>query len=485
MATVATSCPYCNARVAVPEPILAGKRVLCARCGESFPFRTATPNHNEDATPLVTTESIAATTPTSPKRVSNGMIGIVIFGVMVVMASISLALALQTESFRRSQDQQLTKPPTLTIPLMLKIASNVWIIGLIFILLEIWKNRARTIDDVAFIRSNRFRWLVGVIGALAVVSITFSWWSNPIRRRNTEQPMEAATSPTYTLAPSKVESLGYLPPDTNVVAAIHVAEASRNPVAKDFLSQLRLGPVNFGTDGIERWTGLRWSDIRYLVIGLKLDDLLIPRVTLIVQTLQPFDGAKIQETLKAIRIPDAASKDRFRFKLNRSAVDLAMWCPPVGNILIVSLNPKDLDAVPRTPVAGVDHLSEPHRIILKERVSSSADLWLAGHSNNWEKTVLTWWLSSLSPREQATFKNVRTFALWVQLADEATIGIEFECTDDPTAQALKAYLSEGDKPLLKDAKIVQHQNWVSGQAHSLLASLLQLLSEQLKSAGKP
>src|SRR5262249_13191740 len=50
--------------------------------------------------------------------------------------------------------------------------------------------------------------------------------------------------------------LGYLPPDTNVVAGVLVSEALKEPAGQDFLKSFRLGPIDLSISDLEHWTGL-------------------------------------------------------------------------------------------------------------------------------------------------------------------------------------------------------------------------------------
>src|SRR5439155_8915510 len=132
--------------------------------------------------------------------------------------------------------------------------------------------------------------------------------------------------------------------DSNLVAAIQVREALRHPLGKQLFAELRAGPLELGKDHIEKWTGLKWEEIDELAIAVKIDGLLIPRPTLIVRSILPYQTEAILKKLHAVAIPEAAGKDRYRIQWGKSSFKPALWCPPEGRTFVIALTPADLDA---------------------------------------------------------------------------------------------------------------------------------------------
>ncbi|HEX4591514.1 MAG TPA: hypothetical protein VH120_16375, partial [Gemmataceae bacterium] len=93
------SCPYCNAPVPVPA---ASGRVFCPRCEEAVPIN-GTAN---DASPTVSPSDSA-----TPSRPSNRAIAGLVIAVMLGMAALGLAFALQTVGVRRANDKLGAQPP--------------------------------------------------------------------------------------------------------------------------------------------------------------------------------------------------------------------------------------------------------------------------------------------------------------------------------------------------------------------------------------
>jgi hypothetical protein len=96
------SCPYCNAPVPVPYPPPANGRVFCQRCEEAV----AIAGVNDEAS---TTAPVPS--PAAASRPSNRAIAGLVIAVMLGMAALGLAFALQTISFRRANDTKGAQPP--------------------------------------------------------------------------------------------------------------------------------------------------------------------------------------------------------------------------------------------------------------------------------------------------------------------------------------------------------------------------------------
>jgi hypothetical protein len=374
---------------------------------------------------------------------------------MAVMAAVGLVFALQTESIRRAHDAHLGKPQLISVPLFIKIASNLWIVGLVVLLVVTWRERLREKWQ-----ARRFRWLAGAAAALVAVSLTINLLSGPIRRQSSQLPAEPASAIVRVKTPAQLEALGYLPGDCNIVAAVDVAEALRSPEGQDYLDHLRLGLIDLGSGQIEKWTGLKWEAIDHLALGLKFDDRLVPRPTLVVYTRRPYDAAALLQGLGATRIPESGHKDRYRFRRDRW--EPVLWCPPEGRTLVYAWTPKDLNIDAAT--AGVEHFAPPLRDFIKERLRQPAPVWLAGHSDRWGQTILKAWLLALPPEDQALLMQVQTFGIWMQFDREATLSAAAACADAAAAKDFKAYLERWAQPVLKDVKVIADGAWVSGQA---------------------
>lgn len=419
----------------------------------------------------------------STARISNKAIAAAILGVMAVMALVALFFALQTETIRRAHDVNIGKPQLVTVPLLVKIASNLWIIGLAVLLLSIWRNRVRAAQFEAARSAHGFRWVAGIVAILVAVSVIISLLSGPLRKQSSQLPRELELPLVRVKSPAQMEALHYLPADSNVIAAVDVAELLRRPEGEDFLAGWRLGPIDFGSNAVETWAGLKREAIDHAVLALKFDELLIPRATLVIRTKQPYDAVDVLKTLHAARVLEPVGQDRYRYRLGQ--IDAGLWCPPEGRILIYALTAKDLNAASLEPKPGIEHFSQALRELLGERLTQPAPLWIAGHSDQWDKTVLYAWLMGQPRPEQQALSGLRSFGLWLMLDGPATLNVAAACSDPKAAQSLATFLEEQVRGRLHGVKLVHDKNWVSGQGQGTTEDFRRVFAPPAAQARQP
>jgi hypothetical protein len=108
----AISCPFCNAAFASDQPRQVGAKALCPRCGEFLPVHLAGNLPSPAAPPPVSApESMSG---------SNRRVALLVVGVMLLMATVGLTLALATVKWRRQNDYRVKRdtsaPPSVLAP---------------------------------------------------------------------------------------------------------------------------------------------------------------------------------------------------------------------------------------------------------------------------------------------------------------------------------------------------------------------------------
>jgi hypothetical protein len=239
------------------------------------------------------------------------------------------------------------------------------------------------------------------------------------------------------------------------------------------LNHLSLGSIRLGSKEIQQWTGLRWDAIDHIALGLKFDGVLIPQPTLVVHSRQPYDAAALLANLKAARIPESGQKDRYRVRWG--SLEPVLWCPPQGQTLVYAMTPKQLDTAVNGAERGIDHFAAPLREVLQERLRQPLPVWLAGHSDHWEQTVLKAWLLALPQADQDLLMKIRTFGVWIQLDGQPTLSTAASCVDAAAAKELAAYLERWAQPPLVNPKVIADGTWVSGQARGTAKAVRQAL----------
>jgi hypothetical protein len=439
------SCPYCNAILTPADAQLKGSRIQCPRCGELFPSpielnNLPAPNQKE---PL-NSESQPHRSSTA---ISNRALALYILAFMGLMALGFFGYAWQTQQIRREHDLRLPKSQSITIPLGIALACDVYIVALIFAILRP-QNRPGPLRLTLLLAGIS---TAVVTAGLLRVHIRVSSESNS----SEEVPYLMATRH---VRPANLPSLAYLPADTNLIVGFNISSLTESMAGQEILAGKQTGNL-LNAQQVRNWIGLDPKEIDYLIAGLRIDQQLLPRIILVIETTRPFETDKIHENLKASRWPDP---------------EAVLF--PTNHTIILALNRKDLPQPPANTSASPDHFSTSLRTALKERVEPGAQVWLAGDSPDWEKTIALTYLAALPQKEREVFGKIHTFAVSLRLNKDASIHADMQCRDEPSAQALREYL-DSLKPAGLETRTSQKENWTSFQAKGAdIASLTKFLS---------
>jgi hypothetical protein len=261
---------------------------------------------------------------------------------------------------------------------------------------------------------------------------TAQWfgWIAPRAKSSMEEP----APPVRRVAPAELEGLGYLPVGTNAVMAIHVAQALESPAGRAFLARSQLASSGIGLADVQEATGLSREQIDHIVLGIRLDDSLLPAPVLVIQTRQPFDAGKVRSALKARHHPEVGGKEVSEFELPRLKLNALLWCP-TDRVLVVTIARKVMEQLPLTPDAGAGRLVPPLRDYLKQRMPAGVEAWATGHWSDADTAPLLL-ASLLPPDDRKLLTAVRTFGFWLRIDESIHLNAAIECTDAGKAQAL-------------------------------------------------
>jgi hypothetical protein len=474
------TCPYCNSPALIPAGTAAGQRVPCPRCGESFPYRG--PGAEALAARPATPPS-APDPPAEPRPLSNRKVAATVLGVMLVMAGLALAYALHTVMVRRGYDLHLPKSQAVDVPLYARIALGVYAAALVTALVWGWNRREAAPGGGPW----RQRLTVPALGLAALVGFGLALLALQGRPAR-EAANGGGAEPVRRVPPADLPELGYLPDDTNGLVAVHVAEALHEPVGRQVLARLNFGDV--GVQGLEGLTGLKLDDLEHVVLGLKLDDLIPPRMTLVAQTRRPYDPGAVRAALKADRGTPQGGRTLHHFQMPGFGLDAYVWFAD-ERTLVVARRLKDFERVPRTPHPGLDHLPAELQGFLKTRMGPAAQVWAVGHADGWDKVkVAQLGLALLYRTDVLTLfeagrvlPKLRTAGAWLVCGDGVTLRAAFACADEASAKALARYFTPDDeqgrktlealgmlgkqplpRALGETLKTVQEGSWVELQA---------------------
>lgn len=324
--------------------------------------------------------------------------------------------------------------------------------------------------------------VLGLMAVMALAALTLALWTRAERRTNDaglkrsrlshkRRPQrDADVSPPETVEPVELGALGYLPADSDVLAAAHVAEALRASGGRQRLEQTFpvLGSVGVYLKRLETLTGLRLEDIEHIVAGAQVNSSQgLPRLIVVVRTRQAFDAGAVRSALKARESPLARGRPLFMFQQEL----LPAYSPgfvsfPNERTLVLGWQvAKNLSAMPTQKRPGDEKLPDAITSMLAGRGKPAGPVWVAGHSDNWPGALalpLALRLLKLDAQERNALAKVRTFSAWLEMHDRATLRVVIRCADAVGAELLERSLRgrlQGEKGLV----VVQKDEWLDLQ----------------------
>jgi hypothetical protein len=378
-----------------------------------------------------------------PRRWSNRAVALTLLILMATMAVVGLTFVQMTTHVRREQDVELPKRQPFVVPVLARTARLIYVGAIALYVLNCLRRRDR-------IRSLGGRIGAGVLLALLALLMVEdvsglvggpSVLVPPRFRQRGQSPPQQAQVTVPAVAPAELTGLGYLPADTNLIVGVHIAEAWRDPTGREFLSRFRFGTTNFGIQTLEKWTGLKLDEIDHAVLGLRIDENLLPRVTLVVRTQQPYNEEQVRTALKAGGKRERKKKAIYSIQVEQ--LNLALWCVD-ERTLIIGLTPLDLDDVPLQPSDNIDRLPAELVGVMQERLTRGTQAWAVAHAKDWNKTLARLALQQLDKEAQAHLAKVQTLAVWLQFDQGLGLNAALRCKDEASAREFDQYLGKSN-----------------------------------------
>jgi hypothetical protein len=382
MTTESLTCPYCNASLGIQAGWSAGQRIVCPRCGDSFPLRlsdsfTDRPRPPQPAETSLTTELPNKEEDPLPSRWSNRLIGGLVLCVMLFMAGGGLVFMLMTQEQRRAHDT--SRPPR---------------------------------------RPGKQRSLPEMEEVPRVVSV----------------------------APDKLAALGYLPSGVNFLLAARVPELLASPLGMQVLHDpVKQGESSFRLENLPQWLGFRLEDIDHVVFAARVDDAVPPPFFVVLRTTKPYDEEQVRQRLKGTSVPSSSKKKLSSFRIPQHDIPLNAWFADTHTV-VLALLADQLERLPSQPIADLQQLPEELRAVLKQRREPVSPVWIAGHSRDWRKTWAALFLNRMKKEDLERISSLRTFGIFLvptphEETHEESLIVKgsFACKDESGARKLDEY----------------------------------------------
>jgi hypothetical protein len=433
-------------------PVNASGRIQCPRCDEMFARQS-------ESSQELSLERIASPTAGEPAQFmpprppfSNGRIAALVLGVMLLMALLGGAYAWRTVLVRRGFDFQLPKTQALSVPVIARVALGAYVLAMVLAVVWGWNQRERAKRAAGQSETWTSRFGIPLLALMVLVGVGLAIvviQTRPVRGPKPTDPSDPLSVPA--VLPSRLASLGYLPGDVNLIAAVHVAECSRSPAGQQFLKRFHIRGETWGLDTLEQWTSVKLHDIDHAVIGVSLKSL-IPRVTLVVRTIQAYDLPGVVGDLKA-RETKVEGKILYRFELPKMAREAYLWAPD-DRTLVLTWPDDAAKTLPSAPHPGMGQLSLPLQSFISSQIDPDAkkqpvQVWAACHVERWQDSPaqLLVLLKMLTPEEWETLALTKTLGLWSQLDDSARVNLAFHAVDAQAALKLHHAMAKEEKRL--------------------------------------
>jgi hypothetical protein len=455
------TCPYCNAQVPTPALDPARSRITCPRCGETFPYRppdtgavTAGPPPSTPVPPPAVNG-----TPATPRLLQAApthlAVQLGIFSMLMVLTSLLLRVALSDS------------------PATQKAFPFMFLLGAVGTVASVWLwyfRRPRTNAATAL-------FIVGNMLLVALLVLPFALLTTDFRRSH-DRPRKSDLNlggpgkdgkSGAGRAPAELAALGYLPADSNLIVGVHVAELLREKAGKEFLENPSWKPLELALRQVERWTGLHKDIIDHVALGARTDG--FPRLTVVVQTLVPYDPASFRVLLDESKPMEHHGRLLYPLLL-RPIGQGALWCVGEHTLLLTlwwdpTGFPEMKELLPLKPRRGDDGLTPALRACLEKRLSRGALVWIAGTSPPAPLVAAVLPFARGSKSAPAPLKKVRVFDATLRFsagADEVALVGDLECADVPAAEALQRFLQGQKVPGPGALKVAGPANRVGEQA---------------------
>ena len=322
--------------------------------------------------------------------------------------------------------------------------------------------------------------VLAVMGLMAGLGLTYALLTVSQRRDNdralSKRPRSGRTFSVQEdneadTRPTRLKALGYLPPETGIIAGLHLGELLTAPSAAALREQsIKIGTLDFSLAAVPTWSGLEADQVDHLVLGVVLreepDRELTPPIHLVVHTRRPYDATRVRTALKASQPSQEATRDgqkRTVYQASLRNFPARLWLAD-ERTLVLGLFTR-LELLPSRPYATGDHLPAAVRTLLEERITPGAAAWLVGHSSDWKKTVIPLFVGNVPGIPLlGKLEQTRNVALSLLVGDRPRVQAAFQFHDADTAEKLtRSELA----PLLESKpdryKVSQQADWVDVQ----------------------
>lgn len=262
--------------------------------------------------------------------------------------------------------------------------------------------------------------VLAIMGTMAVVATVFALYTTSQRRSHDyrQTTNDRVVGRTAGLNPATYPGLGYLPQDVEVISCLDMVEFLAKESGRKLLNAVRNDGLIPGTD-LKTFAGLQLEDIDHLAVGVRLENRLPPRITLVVRTVETYRQDAILAALK-VRKTERGERTAYRFPVGGGNLEFTLWLADAKTLVFTFL-PSDLDDLPTGPIAGIERFNPNLQRAFAQYLSEPCALWIAAGSSNTEQMLSALSLLGVSPGDIKALGGIQTLAARIVISDTSQL----------------------------------------------------------------
>jgi hypothetical protein len=285
-------------------------------------------------------------------------------------------------------------------------------------------------------------YVLSLMFVMAAIGFTFAWYTTSTRRardRQADQP-DSGTIRRVVLAPAALPGLGYIPGDVNIILGLNVAEAAGQEDSLRFLHAVRtLAGVPAGPK-LESLLTQLWDQVDHVILGVRVEDQLLPRFTLVIQSLRTIPQESVLSSLKGQR-KEHGKRTVYTFPLESVGIDGTLWIAD-DHTLVITRAPADLDAAPLKLAPGIDRFNSDLQEVFRDSLPAGVLFWLAAATRHGDQVLAPLvQIGALAQADAATLAPLQKLGLWFRVDNKLVMEANADLSNEQAASKFKAYLA--------------------------------------------
>jgi len=237
-------------------------------------------------------------------------------------------------------------------------------------------------------------------------------------------------------------ALGYLPPDANLLAFVHVHDLLQHRAGKEFLDTFGLAAGQPDHDSSVHLLGVPLDNVDVMVLSMKTDAIGF-RPILFVQTIKPYDANAVRAAVDTSRPVQDGYRSVYPIRSAKLPFK-AIWLP-AANVLAFGSRVESFEAIPQQAGDGV----LPSWLTALIPDAAAQPVWLASQEDDLTHDLASW-LPALPAPDRAALHTVYAVGAWMKFDEAPAVDAKVECTDAKQAAYLAKLLSRAS---LADVKL--------------------------------